>query len=455
MKILISVEIYYPHTVGSAYATYHLVNGLVSRGHKVFVICSGDSLTTKKTIENGAEVFRISSVPMLLHKKFRISPLAHHIVGSILDEIKPDIIHVQDHMLIGSSVIEAALKRGVPLVGTNHFHPDNLLHYLNAPKSIENKIRKAAWKHFNAIFEHLDAITTPSQIAKKVMQVNGTKKHISVVSNGIDLKRFKPLTEEETSVVKNKFNLSNSSKIILFVGRIEKEKNIDVLIKTMKNVAKEAQSLLLIAGSGSQEEKLKELAADLGLENFVRFIGRVSDEDLVKLYNLADIFATASTVELQGLVVMEAMASGCPIVSSDSMALPELINDGINGFVFPSGNHEIAGKKIIKILKNEHLAKRMGKKSIELIRKHDFEKTLDQYEVIYANTITHHYKPSINRALFIFSKIILNTPIIAFLLLFAIGIVAATAETYEHGTKIKSTYNKVKIQATQLIKDGD
>ncbi len=447
MKILISVELYYPQTIGSAYATYRLASGLAARGHKVSVICTGDSMATKRALEKDIEVFRISSFPIPLNKKFRFSPLAHHAIGPILEEVKPDIIHVQDHLTIGSSVIETALKHKIPIVGTNHFHPDNLIHYLNAPPNIENKIRKVAWKHLDAVFGHLDYLTTPSEIAKNVMQSNGVKKAITVVSNGIDLNKFKPRLKEESQLIAQKYNLSNNDRSILFVGRLEKEKNIDVLIRAMKIIVQKIPAKLLICGFGSGEDKLKQFATELNLENYVKFLGRVPDEDLTLLYNFADVFATASGVELQGLVVMEAMASGLPIVSSDGMALPELVKDGVNGFIFPSGNHTIAAEKILTTLGNRELSETMAKNGLELIAKHDFEKSLDQYENIYRDAISRkNEKKKINRPLFIISKLVLDTPLIALLLLFAISVATATAKIYENGPQIRSAYNKVKNQ---------
>lgn len=141
---------------------------------------------------------------------------------------------------------------------------------------------------------------------------------------------------------------------------------------------------LFLCGFGSEENRLKELARRSGLEGKVLFLGRVPDEDLRKIYNGVNLFATASTVELQSLVVMEAMASGLPVVSSESMALPELVVDGVNGFAFPPGDSQIAADRIMKILSNPELAKQMGQRSLEFIQNHDFEKTLDAYERLYS-----------------------------------------------------------------------
>ncbi len=384
MRILIAAEIYHPYTTGSAYATYRLAHGLASRGYQIFVVSSGHGPRTEKTKEDRVEVFRISSVPIPFHPHYYFSPFAYFFLPPIWEEIKPDIIHVQDHFFICWALIEYARKNSIPVIGTNHFHPDNLVHYLHLPPKIENKLRALAWKHFNGVFGQVDMITTPSKTACKIMMENGLKREIQVISNGIDLNKFKPRPAHEVQEVIKKYRMEGEEKKILFVGRLEKEKNINVLIKALKLINKKMAAKLFLCGFGSEENRLKELARRSGLEGKVLFLGRVPDEDLRKIYNGVNLFATASTVELQSLVVMEAMASGLPVVSSESMALPELVVDGVNGFAFPPGDSQIAADRIMKILSNPELAKQMGQRSLEFIQNHDFEKTLDAYERLYS-----------------------------------------------------------------------
>lgn len=408
MRILLAAEIYYPHTMGSAYATHRLAHGLASRGYPIFVVSSGHGPRTEKIKEDRVEVFRISSLPIPFYPRYYFSPFAYFFLAPLWKEIKPDIIHVQDHFFICWALIEYARKNSIPVIGTNHFHPDNLLHYLNLPPKIGNILKNLLWKHFNGVFGQVDVITTPSKTARNILIENGFNQEIHVISNGIDLNKFKPRSPYEIREVIKKYRLEGEDKKILFVGRLDKEKNIPVLIHALKLINKEIAAKLLICGFGSEENHLKELARRSGLEDKVLFLGRIPDEDLIKIYNGVDLFATASTVELQSLVVMEAMASGLPVVSSESMALPELVVDGVNGFTFPPGNSRIAADRILKILNNPELAKQMSKKSLEFIQNHDFEKTLDAYEKLYKQQLGQKKKNKISPGWLLVQKLILN-----------------------------------------------
>ena len=445
MRILIAAETYYPLTAGSAYATYRLANGLASRGHHVFVVSSGNTLRSKKTKEGKVEVFRVSSVPILFHKGYRLAPFAYRSADEIVKKVKPDIIHVQDHFFVCWAIINEARKMNIPIVGTNHFHPDNLLHYLKLPENMMEGLRKLAWKHFNAIYGRLDLITTPSETAHKIIKENGTKGEVRVISNGIDLETFKPSSKEDIKEVSEKYHLGDGKKI-LFVGRLEKEKNIDILIQALALMRKKVSNAkLFIAGFGSQEEALKELAKDLKIEDSLVFLGKVSDEDLRKIYGAVDVFATASTVELQGLVVMEAMASGRPIVSSVGMALKELTHDGVNGFIFPNGNYKAAAAKLVKVLSDNKLAEKMGAKSLELIQEHAFSKSLNAYEKAYKEAILKHKtkkKPERSRA----QKIVSTTIAAALSIIVFVASVSATRAFYERKPKIAHVYSEVRSE---------
>jgi len=115
----------------------------------------------------------------------------------------------------------------------------------------------------------------------------------------------------------------------------------------------------------------------------VIFTGFVSKSDLKKLYRVSNIFISASEVELQGLSIMEAMACGLPVIAAKSMAIPELVKDGVNGYLFEPGNEEDAAEKILRLAFDKELQAKMSEKSLELIKKHDIERTLNQFEEIY------------------------------------------------------------------------
>lgn len=454
MRILIGIEAYYPLKAGSAYAAYRLATGLVNREHEVFVVTPGEGFKVHKTIEGQITVYRVGSFP-LFGSGLRVAPFARYYIAPIIEEIKPDVIHVEDHFFVAWSLIDYARKHKIPLVGTNHYHPRNLIHYLKLSPNIEKRIEKLAWKHFNTIYEQLDVITTPSETSKQIMLSNGFKKPIRVISNGIDMAYFKPFSKKELVGVAKKYHLNGAFKKVLFVGRLEKEKSIDVTIRAIQLVSTNIDVKFFVIGVGSERDELEKLVTELGVGNRVVFLGGLPDEDVRRIYSFCDLFVTSSIVELQGLVVMEAMASGLPIVSSQGMALHELVEEGRNGYIFPNGNYKTAAKKILMVLGNSKKAEDMGKASLELIKKHDFESTLDKYEQSYKDARMQKIRVPMKKLAMAAQKVVLNS-----LIIFIVGLVivgtASAREIYLNRGEFREVYAATKTKTkylTQKTKD--
>jgi len=151
------------------------------------------------------------------------------------------------------------------------------------------------------------------------------------ISNGIDLKRFNPANDPEPA--RATYNLPHKP-ILLFVGRMDKEKNVDIVLRAVAAARKVVDFHFVAAGHGAEERKLKKLAQSLGIAEQVTFTGFVPDELLPSLYAAADCFVNAGIAELQCIVAMEAMATGLPIIGARAVALPELIHHGENGYLF-------------------------------------------------------------------------------------------------------------------------
>ncbi len=170
---------------------------------------------------------------------------------------------------------------------------------------------------------------------------------------------------------------------ILFVSRLAKDKEIDVLIRAMEYARTKSNAHLLIVGKGDDRDRLEELALDLGLEDCIRFLGFVHEEDLPALYRVSDLFAIASTCEVQSLPTLQAVASGLPVVAADAVALPELVHYGINGFLTPPGDPEAMADAMCRILADPSLKAQMGKASLSIAQPHAEEHTFEAYENVY------------------------------------------------------------------------
>jgi 1,2-diacylglycerol 3-alpha-glucosyltransferase len=387
MKILAATETYLPDANGAAYFTYRLATLLAKRGHDVFVMCPSRSLKNTVSSDNGVTVYGIRSLPVPVYRTLRISPV--FISGTIrraVARISPDIVHIQHHFLIGKEALSAAKKLGIPVMGTNHSMPENLLHYLHLPELAERLVRSFYWRRFLRVFRQLDFVTTPTKTAVDVLKNIGFGKDVVPISNGVDLERFKPTNDG--LYLKRRFAVPTDRPVLLYVGRLDKEKRIDIILRALPDILRATSVHLVVAGIGTEKQKLEELTEKLDIQNAVTFTGFVPDEDLQNIYRVGDLFVMASIAELQSIVTMEAMASGLPVVAVNAMALPELVHDGENGYLFSDGNSQMFAEKVIAILSNQAMRAEMSKKSLEIIKDHDINKIVERFESIYSEIVS-------------------------------------------------------------------
>src|SRR5215207_1460329 len=148
MKILIGSDTYYPDVNGASYFARRLAGGMREGGHEVHVLCASRNPRTEVVRRDGVIEHRLRSVPVPYHSGFRFSPppFLYRRVRREVEHIEPDVIHVQSHYFIGRALVGAAEKLGIPIVATNHFMPDNLVHYLRLPKRAESAVAEQAWR---------------------------------------------------------------------------------------------------------------------------------------------------------------------------------------------------------------------------------------------------------------------------------------------------------------------
>ncbi len=385
MKILIVNDTYHPHVNGCSVFTQRFVHYLKERGHEINVIGPSLDFSNSKREVDGVTVYgiRTSTFGFKNNWEFRyaIPWFNKKYIRQILDEVKPDLVHAQGHFPISRNVIDVAIEKKIPVMGTNHFMAENLVHYLPGPEIFRTWLHKWLYKDFAKVFNKLKKITTPTATAAKFIQ-KWISQPVIVISNGIDLKIFNHNLEIKENL-REKYKIPKNKPNLYYVGRLDKEKNLDMVIKSAAIAMKKAQFHLTITGNGNEKENLKKLSAELGITDNTTFTGFVPDEELPYLYKFADCFIMAGTVELQSLVTMEAMATGLPVLGVNAMAIPELVHDGENGFLFEFGDIEGLSDKMVRIFNDEKTRKEMSQKSLEIIAKHDINKTMDSFEGLY------------------------------------------------------------------------
>ncbi|MBB5079635.1 glycosyltransferase [Nonomuraea endophytica] len=376
-RILISTDTYPPDVNGTAVFTYRLATGLAERGNEVHVICQSDEGPAKADVVDGVIVHRLRSAPLLVHPTMRVTVPTR--LDRLVEAIDPDVLHSQGHFVVGRAAINAARRRGVPVVATNHFMPDNLFQFGHVPARLRAKAGQLAWRDFRRIFNRAQRVTTPTPLAAKLLADTGFTGQVEPVSCGIDLARFHPHTEPK-QWARKMFGLPDRN-TVLFVGRLDEEKRLDDLVRALPYVLNETDAQLAFVGRGNQREVLEQLAKRIGVADRVFMLGFVPDEQMPQAFAAADAFAMPSIAELQSIATLEAMASGLPVVVADAMALPHLVDD--NGFLFPPRDVIALAKNLTTLLTDEALRERMGKASRELALTHDHQNSLARFEQIY------------------------------------------------------------------------
>lgn len=384
MKILFGTDLFYQNVAGSSNFIRQLTLGLIKKGHKIYVIAPSKSFNNTVSIEDGITIYGIRSVviPEAIYSSFRIPITAGpNKIRRILKDISPDVINIQDHFMIGAKVAKEARKLGIPVIGTNHFMPENFIHYLYPPRFGRKVVKKLAWTTFLRVYKHLNLITTPTKTAADLIKNLGLKNPIIPISNGVNLKVFN--RKNNGLYLKKRFKINSEEQIILCVGRLDIEKHVDILIKAMPFILPYVKARLVIAGKGTEKSKLTNLAKRLGVEKNVLFTGFIPNEDLPYLYRIADLFAIASIAELQSIATLEALASGLPVVGANVIALPELIKHGENGYLFNEGDMQTLAKHVVSIFTNLKLKRKFSANSLKLVKNHNIENSITAYEKVY------------------------------------------------------------------------
>jgi 1,2-diacylglycerol 3-alpha-glucosyltransferase len=389
VKILIASDTYPPDVNGAAYFSYRLATALALRGHEISVICPSRGLRAQTSLQDGVTVFGVQSLPLLLYPEFRFAPpfLVKNSIRNFLRASRPEVVHIQNHFLLSNAVCEVARELGIPVMGTNHMVPENVAHHLRLPPEAEEKVRGYLWSRFVQIYNQLYFVTAPTVTAASHSQRPGLGKEVIPISCGIDLRRFSPGNDD--SKLKQKYGLP-ARLTLLYVGRLDREKRIDVILRAMPAIVERVDAQLVVAGPGKMRRDLEVLVDNLRIKDRVTFLGYLPDEDLPRIYRVADVFVIAGVAELQSIATMEAMASGLPVIAVNAMALPELVHHGENGFLFPEDDAEALAAAAVRILSDELLRNQMANRSLEIIQAHDINNVVEQYEILYARMLAHH-----------------------------------------------------------------
>ncbi len=381
LSLLIVSTTYRPAANGQAVFTTRLARGLTRRGHKVAVAIPSDRWVAYRERRDGVQLEALAAVPVGRLEGAYFTPFPLPGLRRIIDQVNPDLVHLQDHYPLARWAFRAARRRGLPVLGTNHFIPENIVHYVTPFDWAQEAMLKGLWWTMTSLYSQLDMITTPTETAADIVRRAGVMVPLRAISNGVDLDRFRPTPGLDRAEVRREYGLGQDDPLFIYVGRLDEEKDLDVALEAVRRLDQRVQ--LAVIGEGRYEREIHSRAGEIRLDGRVRFTGRVEGGELPGLLQAADVFVMPSPAELQSIATLEAMALGKPILAARARALPELVKEGGNGYLFTPGDPDDAARKMSRLLDERDRWPEMGQASRQLAGHHDLHKTIRAYEALY------------------------------------------------------------------------
>lgn len=390
MKIGIFTECYLPTLNGVVISIETFRKELEKRGHEVYVIAPH----AKNFVDRDKyHIIRYPSYAFPSQPNYpQTFPLLSKGITRKIKDLNLDIIHAQHLFTMGRLGMKIGRSLNIPVVYTYHTLIAEYTHYVPIFGSMAKDIIISLSRNY---CNRCDQVITQSPSMAKILKKYGVKTPIEVIPTGIDTQLLAKHFPKE--VIRAKWDIPENRKILLYLSRIAKEKNIDFLLYAFTKVLKsrlEKHTLsdvhLLIVGDGPELPHYQAMVKKMGLENYVTFTGMLSNDIAVGYYGAVDIFIFPSITETQGIVVTEAMAAGAPIVAVNIMGPSDLITNSVDGYLTDLNLTQFAGK-IEKLLDKPELRKAMAKNAKQNAKKFSKEKCTDKLEKLYEQTINHYH----------------------------------------------------------------
>lgn len=362
---------------GISTALTDLAVAQVGLGHRPFILSGSDE--TRTYYRDGVEVSLFKGIPVgKLYPGYYINTIS---ISKLLDyckERKAELVHVHVEATNGFNGLYVQKVLKIPCVSTFHTFWDQYNAYISGKRLepfFRAPLRALVWAHLRYFHSHADAIIAPSKYVKSELEKRGFER-VHYVPGGVNTERFFPMDASLREKCRKRFGIPKGKRVLLYLGRLGFEKNISLLLEAIKEAD---DSVLIIGGKGPAEESLRARAKELGVLGKTIFAGYVGEGELSGFYNCADVFALPSRTETQGLVVLEAMASGIPVAVIRS-ATSELVS-GSSGLV--AGTDSELKENILRLLSDSRLSKRMGVQARRVAESNDKRRTAERTDAVY------------------------------------------------------------------------
>ncbi|AOY86750.1 glycosyl transferase family 1 [Marinobacter salinus] len=382
LRVVMFTNNYLPFIGGVPISIERLRRGLEALGDKLLIVAP----RYKDQPENEEHVLRVPSLLAMGEKReFRLANIFLARIRKGVKAFCPDIIHLHHPFWLGSLGLFMARALKVPAVYTYHTRLEHYAHFVPLPGMLfRNLISHALTKHFA---NKCDGVIVPTDSTEEYLRMIGVKTPTFVQPTGIEYQRFQDVSDEEISQLREKLKLTDE-KVFVSVSRLSNEKNIDFMIEAIDTLRHESEVpfRFLMIGDGHQRDRLQQKINDLNLQEHFNLVGAVPPEEMAIWYRLGDVFLFASKSETQGMVILEAMAAGLPVVAVRSSGIDDVIRHGFNGFKTPEKQTQWV-EEVKRLLEDDELRQEMAGRALAFAKDFSVEQFARDVRAIYANTL--------------------------------------------------------------------
>ena len=382
MKILITSDLFSVKTNGVVTSLRNLRDAMVEKGHDVKILTLSEDMHSHK--DENEEVYYICSVPIGIYPDLRMPLKYRHSLMKEIIEWKPDVIHSQCEFFSYQFALYISKKTRAHIIHTYHTMYEDYAQYITKNRKLSKYVLS---KFFKIRLKSADRVIAPTKKVEELLVGYELDSPISIVPSGISLAQHKErISREERSKFRRELGIQDDRIVLLSLGRLGNEKNIDELLDFYAKARIQYENLmLLIVGDGPARDELESRTRELGLLGKVIFTGKVAPTEVQKYYQLGDVFVSASTSETQGLTYIEAAANGLPLLCRQDICLDDVIEQGENGYAYESEEEFLA--YIDDIVHNSEWRENAARRSEEISEMFDKEVFGDSVEEIYKSVI--------------------------------------------------------------------
>lgn len=383
LNIGLFTETYYPEINGVATSVFMLKKELELKGNNVYVFTT----MTPGAPEEEHHVFRVPSLPCILITERRVGLFYHPKLASVIKKLDLDVIHTHTEFSLGVFGRIMAIELHLPLVHTYHTIYEDYTHYVTHNKNLDSGAKAFARVFSKVYCNTVQQVIVPTEKVKELLTTYSVHKDIAVIPTGIDVKKFdrENFSTEEIMELRKQFGIGEKDKVILYLGRISKEKNLEEILMAMPEFMESRKQVkCVIVGNGPDKQRLENLSKELICHEQIIFTGEQPWDNIARFYQLGDVFVSASQSETQGLTYIEAMASGLPVVAREDKCLEDILENGVNGYTFVNQNEFLQG--LDKVLFDD-VGIPFGENSIKKVRKYTTEEFAERVEELYEKVL--------------------------------------------------------------------